>query len=220
MTPGPGLCGTCRFARAVVNDRGARFVRCGRADDDRSFPRYPTLPVRECGGFTPSSGEPAAHPPAGTIALAPAEAAGAADPAPRRDATLFERIGGRAAVERLVAEFYARIERDPELRPLFPPDLGPGREKQALFLEQWLGGEPRYSALYGHPRLRRRHFPFVIDERAVGRWLRHMAEAMRASGIADAERAEILRGLGPLAHHMANAGDDVPRAPLEETRLS
>ena len=220
VTPGPGLCGTCRFARAVVNDRGSRFVRCGRADDDRAFPRYPTLPVRECGGFAPGAGRPPARPPPGAIPLRPSEPAGGAAPPPRDGATLFQRIGGRSVVERLVAEFYARIERDPELRPLFPPDLGPGREKQALFLEQWLGGEPRYSELYGHPRLRRRHFPFVIDARAVGRWLRHMADATRAAGIADAERAEMLRGLAPLAQHMANAGDDVPRAPPEETRLS
>ena len=31
------------------------------------------------------------------------------------------------------------------------------------------GGEPRYSDRFGHPRLRMRHFPFVIDERAAGR---------------------------------------------------
>ena len=229
-TPEPGLCGDCRWARAVVSDRGSRFLRCGRADDDPSFPRYPALPVRECPGFSPAprvaggrertaNGGPGARSP-GAIPLTPA--ATAADPitTPGPESTLFRRIGGRPTVERLVAEFYARIERDPELRPLFPADLGPGREKQALFLEQWLGGEPRYSALYGHPRLRRRHFPFVIDERAAGRWLHHMAEATRAAGIAAPERTEIVRGLGPLARHMTNAGDDVPRAPIEDPRLS
>lgn len=218
MTPEPGLCGSCQWARDLVNDRGSRFVRCGRADGDPSYARYPALPVRECPGFESARGVPATLP-TDSIALAPAppsEPVGGADPAP----TLFQRIGGRPTVERLVAEFYGRIERDPALRPLFPADLGPGREKQALFLEQWLGGEPRYSEIFGHPRLRRRHFPFVIDERAAGRWLRHMAAATRAAGIGAPERAEILRGLGPLAHHMVNADDDVPRAPLEDPRLA
>lgn len=144
-------------------------------------------------------------------------------PPPRTRATrqpnLFERVGGREAVERIVTDFYARVERDPELRPIFPDDLAHGREKQALFLEQWLGGEPLYSALHGHPRLRRRHFPFVIDQRAAGLWLRHMGEAFRAAGVGEQEIAEVFAGLGPLARHMVNADDDVPREPLGDAWL-
>ena len=134
-------------------------------------------------------------------------------PATRRP-DLWARVGGREVIERVVEEFYNRVEADPELRPLFPEDLAEGREKQAEFLEQWLGGEARYSEKYGHPRLRMRHFPFVIDQRAAGRWLRHMAESLRAAGVGESEIAEILNGLGPLARHMVNAGQDVPRAPL------
>lgn len=136
-----------------------------------------------------------------------------------RQANLWERVGGREVIERVVAEFYDRVEADPELRPLFPEDTAEGRIKQAEFLEQWLGGEGRYSAKYGHPRLRMRHFPFVINQRAAGRWLRHMAEAMRAAGVGEQEIAEILNGLGPLARHMVNADDDVPRDPMGNVRL-
>ncbi len=139
--------------------------------------------------------------------------------APEGAAPLFERVGGRAAVERIVDAFYDHVERDEVLRPLFPDDLGPGREKQKLFVEQWLGGEPRYSERYGHPRLRMRHFPFVIDERAAGRWLRLFTTAMREAGVGEQEIAEVLSGLGPLAHHMVNAGDDVPRSPLGDAFL-
>lgn len=128
-----------------------------------------------------------------------------------RQANLWARVGGREVIERVVAEFYDRVEADPELRALFPEDMTEGRVKQAEFLEQWLGGEARYSAKYGHPRLRMRHFPFVIDQRGAGRWLRHMAEALRAGGVGEPEIAEILNGLGPLARHMVNADDDVPR---------
>lgn len=136
-----------------------------------------------------------------------------------REAGLLERIGGRAVIERVVREFYDRVEADEELRRLFPDDLAGGREKQTLFLEQWLGGEPRYSERYGHPRLRARHFPFVIDGRAAGRWLRHMGEAFRAAGVPEREMQEVFAGLGPLAKHMVNAGEDVPRGPLRETFL-
>jgi hemoglobin len=141
-------------------------------------------------------------------------------PAEEQARSLFVRIGGRPAVERIVDDFYARIEADPDMRPIFPADMAPGREKQKLFMEQWLGGEPRYSDRFGHPRLRRRHFPFPIEERHAGRWLHHMTSAMRAAGVSDADLAEILAGLGPLAHHMVNAGEDVPREPMGDVRLT
>lgn len=136
-----------------------------------------------------------------------------------REPALLERIGGRPVVERIVREFYDRVEADPELRRVFPADLTAGREKQTLFMEQWLGGEPRYSEQYGHPRLRMRHFPFVIDERAAGLWLRHMGEAFRAAGVPEREMQEVFAGLGPLAKHMVNADQDVPRGLLEDTFL-
>lgn len=131
-----------------------------------------------------------------------------------RQPALWERVGGREVIERVVEELYTRVEQDPELRALFPEDMTEGRRKQAEFLEQWLGGEPLYSAKYGHPRLRMRHFAFVIDQRSAGRWLRYMGEALRAGGVGEQEIAEILNGLGPLARHMVNAEDDVPRESL------
>jgi hemoglobin len=134
--------------------------------------------------------------------------------------TLFDLLGGREGVTAIVADFYRRVADDPGLRPVYPEDLTPGRVKLTLFLEQWLGGEPVYSERYGHPRLRRRHFPYVIDERHAGRWLRHMREAMQAAGVpADAQRV-IFERLAPLAHHMVNAEDAVPREPIGDVRLT
>jgi len=48
-----GLCETCRFLRTQGTKRGAIFYRCGRADEDERFMRYPPLPVRACQGFEP-----------------------------------------------------------------------------------------------------------------------------------------------------------------------
>ena len=139
---------------------------------------------------------------------------------PADAAPLLERIGGRGTVERFVDDFYDRIEADADIRSLFPDDLASGREKQKLFFEQWLGGEPRYSERFGHPRLRRRHFPFVIDQRAAGRWLHHMTSALRAAGRAEHGLQETLAGLGPLARHMVNATEDVPREPMGDAFLT
>ncbi|MDA0351324.1 MAG: globin [Chloroflexi bacterium] len=141
-------------------------------------------------------------------------------PKTERQPALLERVGGRAVIERVVDAFYDKVELDPELRPLFPEDMGPGRDKQKWFLEQWLGGEPLYSQRFGHPRLRRRHFPFEVTERGAGRWLRHMIEAFRDCEVGEPEIAEIVAGLGPLAKHMVNVDQDVPRNPIGDAYLT
>ncbi len=46
----PGLCATCRHS-IVTRSRRSAFVRCGLAEVDARFPRYPRLPVGECDGY-------------------------------------------------------------------------------------------------------------------------------------------------------------------------
>lgn len=133
--------------------------------------------------------------------------------------TLYDAVGGREGIDRIIEEFYARVEKDDHLRPIYPENLEPGKQKLKLFLEQWTGGPPVYSEKYGHPRLRRRHFPFVIDALAAGRWLRHMRAAMQACNVPEEAQAIIFERFGPLARHMVNAGQDVPREPLGDAYL-
>ena len=214
-----GLCGHCRWARRIESAKGSEFIRCGRSDEDARFRKYPQLPVVTCAGF--ETNRPAGAPPLPRqSARSEAVAVTRTEATPRGAASLFERVGGRAGVARLVDTFYDLVEADEELRAIFPPDMSLGRQKQKWFLEQWLGGEPLYSERFGHPRLRRRHFPFVIDRRLAGRWLRHFGAALRTCGVAQADIEEIMGGLGPLAHHMVNADEDVPRGPLGDARLA
>ncbi len=126
-------------------------------------------------------------------------------------ANLFARLGGREAVSRVVERFYDLVELDLEQRAVYPADLEPGKERLKLFLEQWMGGSTTYSDLYGHPRLRIRHFPFVIDELSAGRWLRYMRQAMKDEGMDETTLATVFKAFGPLAHHMVNAGQEVAR---------
>lgn len=50
-----GLCATCRHA-AILASRSSAFLRCGMAEIDPSFPRYPRLPVVACRGYEAMSG--------------------------------------------------------------------------------------------------------------------------------------------------------------------
>jgi hemoglobin len=92
--------------------------------------------------------------------------------------TLFEVVGGQPFFDALVERFYALVEQDPTLRPLYPPDLRPGMRALALFLGQYWGGPTTYSDEKGHPRLRMRHAPFVIGPPEREAWLAAMLTAL------------------------------------------
>ena len=49
--PAPlGLCATCEHLRLVASSRSV-FVRCGLAEVEPAFPRYPPIPVVACPGY-------------------------------------------------------------------------------------------------------------------------------------------------------------------------
>ncbi len=100
---------------------------------------------------------------------------------------MFEAVGGQPFFDRLVQRFYEHVAADPVLLALYPePDaLGPARERLALFLGQYWGGPDTYSQQRGHPRLRMRHAPFVIDETAAEHWIVAMLDAL-ATAMPDA----------------------------------
>ena len=94
--------------------------------------------------------------------------------------TLFEEVGGSEFFDRLVERFYEGVASDDVLLPLYPEqsDLTGAKERLTLFLQQYWGGPTTYSDERGHPRLRQRHFPFVIGQLERDRWMVHMMAAV------------------------------------------
>src|SRR6516225_137052 len=128
----------------------------------------------------------------------------------RPEASLYERIGGDK-VERLVAAFYARVDRDPVIRPLYGKTLSCAIHALTAFMTTWLGG-PRVYDLRG-ARLRRRHLPFAIDARARDAWLANMKAAVREVGIPAAEERLLLAHLEFGARALVNTGETPEHAP-------
>lgn len=91
---------------------------------------------------------------------------------------IYAQIGGDQPFYELVDVFYAGVEADPVLRPLYPDDLTKAKEHLALFLIQRFGGHAQYQSERGHPRLRMRHIPFQIGAAESDAWLRHMFQAV------------------------------------------
>ena len=106
--------------------------------------------------------------------------------------TVYELAGGDAPFRRLIDAFYARVETEPLLRPMYPADLASSREHLFLFVTQFFGGPPRYNGLRGHPRLRMRHAPFTIGQAERDAWARHMLAAVDEAGFVEPARAALI----------------------------
>jgi hemoglobin len=106
--------------------------------------------------------------------------------------SLYERVGREPFFFGLVDRFYAGIETDPLLRPLYPEDLNGPRRRLALFLIQYWGGPDTYSQERGHPRLRMRHFRFPIGQQEREAWLRHMRAAVESSHASPRDAATLM----------------------------
>lgn len=94
------------------------------------------------------------------------------------DAEIYATIG-EAGFERLISAFYRQVPGDDILGPMYPSDDLAGAERRLRdFLIGRFGGPQRYVEERGHPRLRARHMPFAIDQRASRRWLELMDRAL------------------------------------------
>src|SRR5207302_2950020 len=80
---------------------------------------------------------------------------------------------------RLIAAFYKRVPSDEILAPMYKnQDLRGAEQRLRGFLIQRFGGPEHYSQKRGHPRLRMRHAPFQVDQRARDRWIELMEQAL------------------------------------------
>jgi hemoglobin len=129
--------------------------------------------------------------------------------------TLYERVGGEPFFTSLVERFYAGVEGDPLLRPLYPAELGRSKRHLALFLAQYFGGPPIYNAERGHPRLRMRHVRFGIGLPQRNAWLAHMRAAVDTSVASVEDRDELLRYFELTATSLVNQMPGV-RTPNQE----
>lgn len=91
---------------------------------------------------------------------------------------VFSRIG-EEGFARLVRAFYQQVPTDDILAPMYPAeDLAGAEIRLRDFLLGRFGGPQRYIEQRGHPRLRARHAPFAIDQRARDRWMQLMTRAL------------------------------------------
>ena len=106
------------------------------------------------------------------------------------------RVYGRIGEEgfaRLTRAFFAEIPGDEILSAMYPAhDLEGAETRLRDFLVGRFGGPDRYIQQRGHPRLRQRHAPFVINQEARDRWIQLMDRALDETTLPD-DATRILR---------------------------
>lgn len=118
--------------------------------------------------------------------------------------SIYEAIGGQAKINELVDAFYARVQKHPDLIPIFPNNFTEIARKQKQFLTQFFGGPPLYIQEHGHPMMKRRHAPFPITPTRRDAWLTCMEGALEEAQIEEPFRSAMFDRLILTANHMMN----------------
>lgn len=102
---------------------------------------------------------------------------------------LLDALGGEAGCRRLSAGFYARVGRDPVLRPLFPgKSLKCAIAEFAAFLIQFLGGDEEQTQRRWWLSLRESHARFQIGPAERLAWLKHMGATLDSTPLDEPTR--------------------------------
>lgn len=121
--------------------------------------------------------------------------------------TLFDRLG-EDNLKILVDRFYDLVFVHEQISHLFKTDKEAIKEKQRLFLTQFLGGPALYSQQYGHPQLRARHLPHPIGNDEAIAWLECMSKAIGTLGVEEKLKDELFKKFVPTAMFMVNRDEN------------
>jgi truncated hemoglobin YjbI len=139
-----------------------------------------------------------------------------------KPAKLYRAIGRTAGCRALATAFYAHVEQDPILRPLFPSSFTCAIEEFSAFLVQFVGGEADDTQRRWWLSLRESHRRFQIGRRERNAWLRAMTATLGdQSVIADAAvRSELLEFFRHSSAYVVNKGRIPEPASLLSGELS
>ncbi|HVV47698.1 MAG TPA: ankyrin repeat domain-containing protein, partial [Bryobacteraceae bacterium] len=125
--------------------------------------------------------------------------------------SLLGTLGGEDACARLSKAFYARVARDPILRPLFPgKTLRCATEEFAAFLIQFLGGDEDHAQHRWHLSLRESHSRFHVTPAQRQAWLKNMRAALDENIADPAIRTALRQFFEHTSAYVVNHKEDAP----------
>jgi methyl-accepting chemotaxis protein len=139
--------------------------------------------------------------------------------AQRARSSLFDRLGGRAAITAVVGQFYERIMADPELAPFFTDiDMRKQQGHMRRFLTVATGGPGRYDGR----SIREAHQPLNLEQHHFDLVAGHLVETLKALGVSAALIDEVVAAVAPLAADVIHdpAGQHTPGNGRDGTMIS
>ncbi|MHA2789631.1 globin [Corynebacterium sp. S7] len=119
--------------------------------------------------------------------------------------SFYEAVGGDEFFTKLVRGFYDQVKEDDLVGPMYPQDDWDGaQDRLKWFLAQYWGGPSTFNEKRGAPMLRRRHFPYEIDEEAARRWLSMMEKSLDNVEVSEEHRAALWDHMVRVAGMMIN----------------
>jgi len=98
--------------------------------------------------------------------------------------TLYDWVGGSAALEALFQRFYEHVRADALLAPIFAAMDPQHHVHVAAFVAEVFGGPPAYSSEYGgHAAMIRKHLARHLSEAARKRWMALLLETADELGV-------------------------------------
>lgn len=116
--------------------------------------------------------------------------------------TLFDKLGGTAAIEVVVKEFYERVLGDGELKGYFAnTNMDRQIQQQIKFLSMALGGPNEYdgrpmSETHEHMAITDHHFDLVAQ---------HLVATLKWAGVCEDDVNEVVAIVGPLKKQIVTA---------------
>lgn len=129
----------------------------------------------------------------------------------RRTATLYDRVGGDAALTAAIDGFYQRVLRDPSLKPFFKTtNMDRLKSQQLDFLAEALGGPQRYNGL----DMKTAHQGMGVEKQHFDRVAEHLVAVLAGLKVPAKIIDEIAAKILPLAGDIV----DEPPDPLETAK--
>jgi len=117
------------------------------------------------------------------------------------DISLYDRLGGEAAIDATVEQFYERVLADPLLQPFFAKvKLSWLKQRQKAFFTTALGG----PEIYRGRDMKTAHARMPIQEKHFGQVARHLSATLKALNVPPTLIAEVMGAVGPLATDIVN----------------
>lgn len=109
--------------------------------------------------------------------------------------TLYERLGGRDAIEAVVDEFYDRVLTDPQLASYFSDvDMDQQRTHQTAFISAVAGGPAEYDG----DDMREAHDHLDLSAADFASVAGHLDDALAACGVDDEDREAVMAEVASL----------------------